>query len=95
MSYLSLGLKRGDEVIVPSSNLVIFYAGLPSTVADMMIGRAYSNGIPVVAIYEKGNDSEIKDFRVKPLVTDKIEFETEQEALDKLKLYLQRFYSVG
>ena len=96
-----------NSIVIPCSDIVIGYLGLQSNAAGIMIGSAFKNKIPVSYLYEKeiGLDSlkfeltnlttgktEIKDLGWKGEIYDLIEFEDENEALEKLRLSLEAFY---
>ncbi len=81
-----------NRIVIPSSDLVLCYSGLPSTAAGIMIEHAYHIGKTLVLLHDKNEGireaATMVDFR------GIIRFEDERQAIDMLKFYLERFYRI-
>jgi len=99
-----------NQIVIPSSDIVIGYLGVQSYAAGIMIGSAFNYRIPVSYLYEKESGLDALKYQRTDLFTgetqtvdpgfrgniyDLIEFENEEEALEKLKLSLEVFYKHG
>ena len=78
-----------QEIIIPHSELVLCEISA-SLAAGMMGGRAYQCKKPVIHFYRKGAFLENIIFRLD--VFDLIEYTQEKEALEKIKLSVEKFY---
>lgn len=82
-----------NEIVIPTSDLVLCYAGLPSTATGIMAGSAIKHRVPVIYFYERGRENNFdsnKLFRAD--VQDLIEFDNDEEALEKIEASVRAFY---
>lgn len=47
-----------NSIVIPTSDVVLAYLGLPSTAAGIMLGSAVQNGIPIIYLFENERDFE-------------------------------------
>ena len=57
--YANTIVRTVQDVVIPRSNLVIHYAGLPSIAAEIMTAAAEDFRVPSVSIYERAREEEI------------------------------------
>jgi hypothetical protein len=80
------------EIVVPTSDLVIAYAGIPSSAGGVMVGAAYQNNVPVIYFYEKGREGNLSDICFRADVWALIEFETDEEAISRLREQIKYYF---
>lgn len=53
-----------NSIVIPTSDVVLCYLGLPSTAAGIMLGSAVNNRIPIIYLFEKEEDFDSLKIRV-------------------------------
>ncbi len=82
-----------NNILIPSLDLVLFYAGLAHTDPGIMVQRAAHAGIPVLCFYNISEGEEAYTI-TKPLTTciDTIIYENETRAVERIKETVKKFY---
>ena len=78
-----------NRIVIPSSELVLGYLGIPDVDTGMMLQNAIRFQKPVILFYEDGIDHH-KEVRINPTISP-IVFRTDNEALEKLEKALRDF----
>lgn len=83
--------------IVPDADLVLIDLGLESTAAGIIAENAFQADRPMIFFYERRRRGDIAAFLVRyskeARVVDEIEFDTQEEAISRLRSSLGRFFS--
>lgn len=84
-----------NNILIPSLDLVLFYAGLAHADPGIMVQRAVHAGIPVLCFYNISEREEASTL-TRPLTTciDTIIYENEARAVEKIKEAVQDFYEI-
>lgn len=77
-----------NQIVIPTSDVVLCYLGLESTAGGIMLGSAIQNRIPIIFLYEKPEDFE--GLRGYPKPFDKVDIS--KGNLNGLESCLKRFY---
>jgi hypothetical protein len=83
-----------NEIVIPTSDIVLCYAGLPSSAAGMMAGSAIFNKIPLVYFFDNARGKNLDSPKLfAGRILDLIEFKDNDECCGKLEAFLKQFYS--
>ncbi len=86
-----------NEIVIPSSDIMLCYMGIESTAAEMMVAKAQLTGIPVVYFFEKYLNRKVPVLANgdEPLgKVSIIKFDSDKDGIDKLVENLNRFYEI-
>ncbi len=84
-----------NEIVIPTSDLMIAYLGLQSTAAGIMMQRAAFNGVPIIAFCESRNLENFYEIRRTIGFWRNISFEDEASGLKNLEKATGDFFSSG